>query len=76
MATKPDTSLLSTPLDVLQVRDDFPILHDEHAIGDLGHLSLREIWRGEDMSCARIRHREGHHDAIPLCIKCDERHRP
>ena len=26
MATKPDTSSLSTPLDILQVREDFPIL--------------------------------------------------
>ncbi len=48
-----------------------------HAIGDLRHAGLAEIWNGEAMTRLRAAHAEGQFgSANPLCAACDEWHRP
>lgn len=47
-----------------------------HAVGSLKDQSLAKLWQGLAMTNARQCHTEGSFDAIPLCPRCDEWHRP
>ena len=47
-----------------------------HAVGDLHGGSLGDCWHGATMRRARERHAGACFDAIPLCVGCEEWHRP
>ncbi len=47
-----------------------------HAVGHLDENSLTELWQGQAMQNLRRDHQHGVFDAAPLCIRCDEWHRP
>jgi len=48
-----------------------------HTIGRVGEQSLESIWTGPDMQRIRQAHEARcFDDAMPLCAKCDEWHRP
>ncbi len=47
-----------------------------HAAGTLAKATLREIWHSEAMDKVRRRHRGGEYDALSICGKCAEWHRP
>ncbi len=47
-----------------------------HTLGSLGDTSLKELWRGEALTCIRAGHRDARVDVMPLCPNCDEWHRP
>lgn len=47
-----------------------------HALGTLAESSLSALWNSEGMSRVRRSHLDGADDAMPLCPRCREWHRP
>ncbi len=46
------------------------------AVGKIGESSLGELWRGGAMESVRRGHRAGRFEALDLCGRCEEWHRP
>ncbi len=51
-------------------------LHGLHAIGNIAETSITDLWHCQQLMTVRMAHRDGEFNCVPICLDCNEWHRP